>query len=283
MQTLTLVAGDLRLDLRPDLGGAVTRFDHSDLPIFRPTPAGAPPGPGGAAFAMAPYPNRIGEGRFTFDGVEVRLPADPDGAPHALHGEAWRAVWSVAAHTDCMVELVAPPARAWPWRFELRQRLELSGDGLFLTLTLRNDDTRDMPAGLGWHPAFARRAQAKLRLVAEGYLPTGADQLPLDAVPMPARWTFATGLAGAAVAPIDHCLLGWTGHAHIEWPELVAKLSAPACAFLQAYAPVDGDFICLEPQTCAPNAVNRGAAFGLQRLEPGQSLTLRIQIDVTRR
>lgn len=283
MTPIRLSAGDLVLEARPDLGGAVTAFRHGATPLFRPTPDHAAPGPAGAAFALAPFPNRIAYGRFAFDGEQIALPADPDGAPHALHGEAWRAAWRVDARDAAAVEFVAPPPRAWPWRYDLRQRLALAPDGLDVTLTLRNEDTRAMPAGLGWHPAFARRAACHVRLDASGYLPTGPDNLPLDEAPLPPRWTFATGCDGAAIAPIDHCLTGWDGRATLVWPDIALTLSAPGCSFLQAYAPADGDFLCLEPQTCAPDAVNRDAAFGLRRLAPGETMTLRIRIDVTPR
>ena len=283
MSRIRLSAGDLDLELRPDLGGCVTHFTCAGTPLLRPTPEAAQAGPDGAAFVLAPYPNRIAFGRFRFDGTAVTLPADPDGAPHALHGEAWRAPWRIAAAGARSVDLVAPPAVAWPWRFDLRQRLDLSPSGLDVTITMRNDDERAMPAGLGWHPAFARRAACRVRFDAEAYLPTGSDKLPGAAAPLPPHWTFSSDLDGCACAPIDTCFTGWGGRARLLWPDMAVTMSAPTCGFLQVYAPDPGDFICVEPQTCAPDAVNRDAAYGSRRLDPGETLTLRIRIDVTRR
>ncbi len=283
MTCVRLAAGDLVLEARPELGGAVTLFNHRGAPLLRPTPATATAGPQGAAFVLAPFPNRIASGRFVFDGAEVQLPPDPDGAPHALHGEAWRAAWAIETQSDTEAVFVAPPPRIWPWRYELRQRLALSPDGLDVTISLQNTDARAMPAGLGWHPAFARRAAMRVQFGAGGYLPTDRDLLPLARASLPPEWSFTDGCDGAAIAPIDHCLTDWDGKATLLWPDVALTMSAPDCAFLQAYAPIHGDFLCLEPQTCAPDAVNRGAESGIRRLNPGEMLTLRIRIDVTPR
>lgn len=283
MSPLRLAADDLSLEVRAEQGGAVTRLDMAGIPILRPTPPDAAAGPAAAAFVLAPYPNRIAFGRFVVDGETITLPPDPDGAPHALHGEAWRAPWAIAAVRERAVELAAAPPRAWPWRIDLRQTLDLRPDGLDVTISLRNADARAMPAGLGWHPAFARRRACRVRLDADAFLATGPDLLPVAPAPLPPHWAFSSGAAGDALAPIDHCLTGWTGRATLTWPDMEVSLAALGCGFLQAYAPARDDFLCLEPQTCAPDAFNRDATFGARRLEPGDTMVLRIRIDVARR
>jgi len=279
MREIELSGHDFSLALRPAGGGGVTRLSWRGLPILRPTPAGDANPAALAAFVMAPFANRIAHARFAFAGRTHMLPADPAGAPHALHGQAWRSEWTVDEIGADLVRLSMSGGAPWPWPFRVRQTIRLAAGHVDVALALTNLAEEPMPASLGWHPAFARRLGARLQLQADAYLPT-RDDLPLAPAPLPERWRFAGGVAGAAVAPIDHCLTGWDGRVRVEWADMIATLTADGCRFLQVYAPADADFICIEPQTSAPDALNRPAQFGAAALAPDATLHVPIRLDV---
>jgi len=281
--TLTrLKAGPIALTLDPALGGAVTHCAFDGRDVFRPMPAGARDAAEAAAFPLVPFPNRIAGGAFVFEGQSHVLAPDRAGDRHALHGAGWRSAWTLENAEGASALMRLDALANWPWRCRARKHVAVREDGIDIALDLENMDAQPMPAGLGWHPAFACGAGARLRLDAHAYLPT-ADDIPLTAAPLPDHWTFRSGVAIERLSPIDHCLIGWDGALTFERDDLSVRLAAPGCAFLQVYAPTGADFVCLEPQTCAPDAFNRGADFGARRLAPGETLSLRIRIDIAAR
>ena len=63
--------------------------------------SGVAPGPGWdpltmASFPLVPFSNRIGGGRFRWDGADHRLPPSRLPDRHSIHGVGWRRAWRVA-------------------------------------------------------------------------------------------------------------------------------------------------------------------------------------------
>lgn len=48
---------------------------------------------------LVPWPNRIRDGRYTFDGVEYQLPISEPGRNTALHGLGEGVAWRLVSHT----------------------------------------------------------------------------------------------------------------------------------------------------------------------------------------
>jgi aldose 1-epimerase len=274
-----LHSGPARLEIAPELGGAVTRFTIDGRDIFRPTPSSARDAAAAAAFPLVPFTNRIGNATFAFDGRVHRIAADRAGGRHALHGTGWRSCWTIEDIDATSANLKLAEIADWPWRCNATQSLTLRDDGLDIAISLENADATNMPAGIGWHPAFVCGSDCEIRLQVEGYLPTIGD-LPTKPARLPDDWRFEAGVLIDRLSPIDHCLIGWTGVLELLGDDIAIRVSAENCAFLQVYAPATADFVCLEPQTCAPDAFNREATFGARRIAPGERLTIRTRIDI---
>jgi len=84
---LTLCAGNLALDVAPEIGGSIARFRFGDQDLLRPAPDGANDAGEMANFPLVPFSNRIRDGRFTCDGREVVLAPNLPGDPSPLHGQ----------------------------------------------------------------------------------------------------------------------------------------------------------------------------------------------------
>ena len=86
-------AGNLRLELSPSIGGAISAFEWVDgeraRPILRKCHSPLEKVLDAACFPLVPYVNRIRGGRFTFRGREVRLAPNMAGDPSPLHGQGW--------------------------------------------------------------------------------------------------------------------------------------------------------------------------------------------------
>lgn len=288
---IALTAGDWRATLAPEQGGAVLSLDWRGRPVFRSTPEGATDILETACFPLVPYANRIADGRFVFEGREVRLQTLDRFAPHALHGDGWLLPWTVESQTTNRVEMTlewSPKADAdaqgWPWPWRASQTVELSDQGLTITLSVTNFGDAVMPAGLGLHPYFHRHADSRLTLSAEGVWITDVREIPERLAPPTEIADWSNGLTLADAPFVDHAYVGWTGEAMVDGGGRRVTLRAVTPArWTQIYAPADGDFFCVEPVTHRPDAHNApdGEDCGLVCLEPGKALSMSLKIGAT--
>ena len=273
MPDLTLRAGALRLDLRPDWGGRVVRFGHQDagdilVPVTAPRfdPADWPRA---GAYPLVPFHNRVEDACFLMGGRLIRLPVHPATAPHALHGVGSRVAWRVQAHTDraALLRLDWDAGDAWPWSFQAWQGFWLSRAGLRIALRLRNCAATPMPAGLGWHPFFVRPdritddAVTGWRTDAE-LLPTGPS-VPRQDVTGDTQY----------LADWSRVSLALPGGLHLT-------LHQPhGLRHLVLHAP-PGPYACIEPVSHRPNALRLPGLPDMGPLMPGHSIRAGVRLDV---
>jgi aldose 1-epimerase len=271
---------DTRLMLDAVHGGAIREFSWRGRAILRPAAADADYDPMlMACFPLVPYANRIAGGRFVFAGHEVRLQRNWDRDPHPLHGQAWRAAWTVEAASDFQATLAfSGGGDEWPWRYRALQEFELLADGLAVRLSVENRSDSIMPAVLGLHPYFPQAALATVAARTRTVWLPDAQSLPVQEIMTPADWSFDLPRSAARVA-LDHCFDHWDGVAVVRWPDRTVTLSATGARALHVYTPATAGFFCLEPQTAAAGALNR-AAGEFARLAPGERLELGVRFSV---
>lgn len=279
-----LAAGPARLTLAPAIGGAVARFAIAGADILRPaSPAALAAGDvlGMASFPLVPFAGRIGGSSFGFGGRAVSLPANLPPEADAIHGQGWRAPWSVAEAGGGFARLTLDHAPdAWPWAWRAEQTFTLGEAGLEHRLKVTNLDSRPMPAGLGLHPYFPRPGGARLTARVDGVF-LRPDQAPS---PPPADWDWRLG---PAIGPlVDHQFAGFDGAARLDWPDLGRALSLttePAAPWLVVYVPPGEAWFCVEPVSHQLNAVNLsegGAGHGMKILGPGESLAITMRLEL---
>jgi aldose 1-epimerase len=251
---------------------------------------------------LYPWPNRIRDGRFTFEGTTVALPL-PSNAPHAIHGLVRDLRWQVldvgvnpdGAYARAFVEC-GGDSSPFPFRTRATAEYRLTGSVLSLAFTATNIGDGRMPFGLGIHPWFdvpltpeGRREETLVRIparsqwVLDALIPTGeiravAGQLPID------------GMTPLGDASLDHVLTDLTPSG--DWIEAsIASPGSPRRIVVRAnrsfreqvvYAPPDRPIVCLEPYTCPSDAFNLASAghdAHVLTLEPGESWTGRLQIE----
>lgn len=270
---LTLRRGDCVLDLAPEVGGAISALTWRGQPVLRQGPADGQV-LDMASFPLVPFANRIAEGRVRWGTGLFDLPLNLEGEPHALHGEGWQSEWSVESHSDETAALTLKGGAWWPWPYEARQTFALEADGLYQTLSLTNLSEQPAPCGLGFHPYFPAGEEARLVARLTGVWLTDDSNLPsrhLQGWPL-VDWRWGAGFPPERM--IDHCHTGWDGAALFNpgpgRPSL--RLSAgPDITRLHIYAPPGEGYVCLEPVTHRPDAINAQdpEAEGLVTLAPG--------------
>lgn len=279
---ITLSRGDWAAQIQPGLGGALTDLTWRGEPVLRPTPPGADDPLQTACFPLVPWANRIAAARFAWDGGVAALDPTPGFEPHALHGTGWQRPWEISAADGVSAVLtLRQPRTDWPWSWTAEQRVTLDGAGLTIGLSLTNTDTRPMPAGLGLHPWFVRRPGTRVAFAASGVWTVDETLIPLGLSAPEAVFDWRDGPAVEAAPFVDHAYAGWDGLARlIDADRTVTLRGSPNASVLHVFAPAGEDFVCLEPVTHRPDALNApaGEATGLVRLEPGQTTAMRLTI-----
>lgn len=259
---LVLEAGDAHLIVRPEAGGRMTSLviDGDELLVT----AGEGPIRWGC-YPMAPFAGRIGDGRFTFRGRDVRLP--PNLPPHAIHGTVFTRPWT-AVGPDRMAVDLGPD---WPFRGRVEQAFRLGADGLEVELRLEADEP--MPATIGWHPWFRRRLRGTDERRME---PSAEVVVDVDAATMFERGAdgLPTGrLVPPGPRPWDDCVTDLGSPPRVSWPGRRTLELRSSTAYWVIYD-AEPHAVCVEPQTAPPDIVNLAPKTGQDppTAEPGAPL-----------
>ncbi len=277
---LVLQQQQTRLTLDPRRGGVIRELSWQGQDILRPTAAQAGDDPfQTACFPMVPYVNRVAGGRFSFGNHAVRLQRNWAEDPHPLHGQGWRACWTVTAASKASASMYFEGGGdEWPWRYRCEQRFQLLADTVSVELSIQNLSSEPMPAMLGLHPYFPEAATARMQAQLPRVWMTDKEALPTREEQTPGAWNFEPARAVGAVA-LDHGFTGWNGVALLTWPDRTLTVRAPDCRFLHVYTPAGRDFFCIEPQTAPPGALSRDPTKA-SIAAPGGRLAMRVHFSI---
>src|SRR5689334_19234184 len=110
--------------------------------------------PASAGQLLAPWPNRIRDGHYTFEGTAYQLALTEPARHNAIHGLANWVRWRLAdqAGDAVTLELDLPPQVGYPWSLTLRTRWSVSADGLRCDQEVTNTSEENAPWGFSAHP-----------------------------------------------------------------------------------------------------------------------------------
>src|SRR5436190_825360 len=212
---------------------------------------------------LAPWPGRLRDGRYRFDGAEHRTPMTEPERRNALHGltteRRWRELRSASRHLTLAYDLL--PEDGYPFSLALEAEYELVPGGVVATLRARNVGDERAPLGLGLHPYLRGDV---LELPARVVIPLDDRLLPAGD-PAPVAGTELDFRRARAIAAqrIDHCFgeldRGGDGLAHIALRGDAGRIEvwmSERFRFVQIYTAEAG--VAIEPMTCAPDAFNSG-------------------------
>jgi aldose 1-epimerase len=277
---LELKAGELRLALRPDLGGCLAGLWCGDVPVLRSSePDALEQVRASACFPMVPYTGRLGLRRFRWQGRDHTTAPNFEDSPHSLHGVGWQRPWQVdeSGASSAVLRHVHAPDAHWPFEFDARQRIALSDGALDMELEVTNTSAATQPVGLGWHPYFPKRPRSRVHAEVSSRWEADVQQLAT-------RRVAQAGVDGdVAHLAFDHSFENWQGAARIRDEKLSLRLSS-SLTYLVNYTPQDKDFFCVEPVSHVANAIHMAepAAHGLVALAPGQRLAATMRLEVAK-
>jgi aldose 1-epimerase len=248
--------------------------------------------PASAGQVLAPWPNRIRDGRYAFAGEPRQLALTEPVRHTALHGLVNWSRWRVAdpppnGDGRLALEYHMPAQLGYPWPLHLRTEWLVGPDGLTATHVVTNVGEQPCPFGFSVHPYLVvpgtsindlvLRVPARSRLLVDGrLLPIGAARVAGS------EFDFAEGrVLGAVVldtafgdvvrdpdggsAVMLSTVDGGRGariwaDASFGWWQVFTSDTLPGERFRRSVA--------IEPMTCPPDAFRSGR--DLVVLDPGQ-------------
>jgi aldose 1-epimerase len=239
---------------------------------------------------LAPWPNRLRDGEYRFEGVTYDVPLNEHDRQTALHGLVAHATFStVEESTDSVaLELVIVPTHGYPWPVRIRVTYSLTSQGLQVRTDVTNLGTSTAPFGLGFHPWLSPGDgsvdETTLQVDALRHVTVDKRLLPTGTEALAGRYDLhsVTPLRGIAlddawVQPVrDDDGLTWVRFGGADG----RTVAMWADAGFQAWQVCTGDFVAaikrrgvaVEPMTCIADAFRTGE--NLIELAAGESRTL---------
>ena len=170
-----------------ELGAGLRELHHNGEPLLAGYDAdGLPPAAAGAL--LAPWPNRVDHGQYTFDGRQFQLDLSEPAAGNAIHGLTRWVNWhqALAENDRVLLQLVLLGRPGYPFCLLLQADYRLDpATGLHVQVTARNEGAARAPYGTGSHP----------------YLTAGTPHIDDCELTLPASRWLASGDRGIPSAP----------------------------------------------------------------------------------
>ena len=288
---LEIAHGDQRATV-VTVGGGLRCYDVAGQPVLDGYAADAM-ADGARGQTLVPWPNRVKDGAWSWQGESLQLALTEPEQHNAIHGLVRWMPWHVLEHTSASVSVgcASYPQPGYPWAFDVRVSYSLADTGLSVQTSITNNGTSPAPVAAGAHPYITVGTPtidtALLHLPADGWIPTGDQQIP-------------TGRAKVDGSPYDFRTARPIGDTQIDYTftalrrdddgRFRLRLAAPdgeqAVTFWldHAYDYVEiftGDALPdtsrrrqglgVEPMTAPPNALASGESLVI--LAPGEKLS----------
>lgn len=247
---------------------------------------------GGRGQLLLPWPNRVRDGRYAWEGQVRQLSLTEPPQHNAIHGLARWVNWRVRERDEgrALLSLRLPAQPGWPFLLDLEVEYALEDDGLRVTTSATNVGDGACPYGAGAHPFLAVGTPtidtALLRLPAATRLLGDERQIPIGAEPVDGT-------------PYDFRVPRPIGDLRLDFAFTDLQRDPDGRARVQLSAPEGGRSVVLwldehhsylmifsgdtlgpsrarrglgvEPMTCAPDALNSGD--GLRVLAPRERVS----------
>jgi aldose 1-epimerase len=273
-----------------EIGGGIRTYSVSGWDVLDGYALGEP-ATSGRGQVLIPWPNRIRDGTYEFDGRRHELELTEPARSNAIHGLVRHAVWRATEQeaSRVVMEHVLDAQPGYPFSLGLRIEYGLSPDGLEVTTTATNLGADRCPYGSGVHPyltvgtpnvdtAVLSIPAATVLLSDERGIP--AERIPVDATEFDFRSPSAVGKTA-----LDHCFTDLErdkdGRACVqlldpEGDRGVMLWADESYRYVMVFTgdplpDVDRRSLAVEPMTCAPNAFQTGE--DVIALEPGHAFS----------
>ncbi len=263
------------------VGATLREFTRDSVPVLWSQDVNALPS-GSSGQVLAPWPNRLANGTYVFNGISGKAALDEPDRGNAIHGLVRWLEWKLEYQERTRVKLscTLAPQPAYPFLLSLALIYELGPDGLTVRVQAESPAGVGAPFGVGFHPYFLAPVQG---LVGSRLVVPATRRLTLDAQGIPTGEVALDGaLAALATSEgiklddliLDDCFTGLVrdekGVATLRFlpgsgpvGEVTLRLDRHF-GYVMCYT---GDTlpkssrrraVAIEPMTCPPNAFSSG-------------------------
>lgn len=245
------------------------------------------PTPAASGVVLVPWPNRIRDGRYSFDGADLQLAISEPKFGNASHGLLRFGTYEPIEQSDERLVLGADvvPQTGYPFHLRTRVTFSLQRDGLHVAHDIENIGATTAPVALGVHPYLqiggVDTADLVVRSTGTTTLVLDDRNIPVDEVPVGTGTDLRAGVR-LGDAALDN---GYRGLERDAEGRARHTLTAPDGARVELWQdegfrwvqvfttdryPGQPLAVAIEPMTAPANAFATGD--DLERLEPGHIL-----------
>lgn len=236
---------------------------------------------------LFPFPNRLKQGKYIFEGKTYRFPINDKANQNALHGFGTNEYFKII-NIDCTEKEAEIHCRhqnkgshpAYPFAFSFDVKMIIADPGsLSLEFIFKNEDQQKIPVGLGWHPyfnCFEKAEQVFLQMPDCQIVETDEFGIPTNE-----RFDYhyfqKKKKIGMVVLDNAFYLKNQQNRAEVRLFSEFGKLTywqetgPQKFNYLQIFTPWHRRSIAIEPMTCNIDAFNNGD--GLIVLNPGEQFS----------
>lgn len=295
---ITLTAHGFRLKVSPY--GAALRGLWREMPGQQPAAiitgyTGSKGKVGGQGDVLIPFPGRIRDGRYEFEGQTYQLALNDKDGPNAIHGYLRLVKWEIYAQSldsiTFTVALNAGDHPGYPFALQVTLTYSLNVAGLTCRFSIENAGEKTAPVAAGFHPYFTVGSELidtnslhipmEATLEFENLLPTG-QVIPVANTPYDFRHPRAIGdtvFNTCYLNPVrdtDGLLRLRLANANNQQAVTIWLDETFNYVVLYSGDPLPETHrrraLAIEPMTCGSDAFNY-PEWGLEALPPGQSFS----------
>jgi aldose 1-epimerase len=241
----------------------------------------------GKNIVLYPFPNRLKDGNYTFEGKKYHFPIDNIATGNAIHGLGKKKAHRVSsvvttasyASITCTYEYEGQETSyPFPFRFDIEFFISDSNN-IEVTMSFTNTGGGNLPVGIGWHPYFSiseNVSDTSMQLpdiqwigIDERMLPTGKKQEYNDFSTL--RKIGNTSLDNGFFISNQQDAFSVSLESERGKMRYWQEVGAGKYNFIQIFTPPHRTCIALEPMTCNIDAFNNGD--GLTILKPTETLS----------
>ena len=271
-------SGDYRAQVS-EIGAGLAGLTHEDRALTPAWPADRLP-PMSCGAVLLPWPNRIRDGKYSFDGTQYQLPLSEPARGNASHGLVRWERWECIERGDDFVtlSLALVPQTGYPFELRLQVSYSVHAErGLTVSTAVENIGNARAPFGAGFHPYLDFGGHdldhAEVEVPARTMIRTDERQIPVGRLPVADTPYQLSPRRPLGSLRLDHGFTDLSGDTasvsiggrttHLWW--------GPEFRYLQVFTPPLDRFgrtaLAIEPMTCPADAFNSGD--GLIVIEPG--------------
>jgi len=225
---------------------------------------------------LFPFPNRVAQGKYSFNGEQFQLSINEPGFNNAIHGLVSDKQFTVDQIDNQSISMryTHDSSHGFPFPYQFVITYFFSEAGLKLNFEVTNVGAQSFPFGIGWHPYFELEnyEHCSVDFSAEKKYVNDEKMVPRDAE------AYTEEEIHLVEAKLDSAYKLRLGRIVLNGPRYQLQMDVPEDCYLQLYTPDNRTTLAIEPMTCIADAFNN--RVGLKQLAPSERYLFETSISI---